>query len=238
MSGPVDAELLAALLPEFAAGATKLGRAPDAAAARRALDGLGAMAAGAGLGSLGALLDGAAPLLDPFDAAGLAALGERLGAQLAAIAAAGADVALPAEAPAAIRTLIVDDSAVMRRLLREILAADPAFETVAEAADGAAGLEAMRRLAPALILLDLEMPVLDGMGFLRRWALEGTGAVILVSSAVPPGGEVAVAARRLGVAGILGKPSGAVSLDMATRGAALLRLARRAAGLPPAEAGA
>lgn len=233
MSGPVDAELLAALLPEFAAGTAKLGHAPDAAAARRALDGLHAMAQAAGLGSLAAMLDGAAPLLDPFDAAGLSGLAGRLGAQLDAIAAAGADVALPADARTRIRTLIVDDSAVMRRLLREILAADPAFDTVAEAADGAAGLEAMRRVAPALILLDLEMPVLDGMGFLRRWALEGTGAVVLVSSAVPPGGEVAVAARRLGVAGVVGKPSGAVSLDMATRGAALLRVARRAVGLEP-----
>ena len=74
-------------------------------------------------------------------------------------------------------------------------------------------------------------PVLDGIGMLRRWALEGRGAVVVVSSAARPAEAMAVEARRLGVAAIVGKPSGALSLDIAERGAALLLAARRAVGL-------
>ncbi|TDG04297.1 response regulator, partial [Paracraurococcus ruber] len=185
------------------------------------------------------MLDGA--VLDPFDPAQAAGLAGALARRAAAIAAAGADApaaeaAPPAgpETPAAsrVRTLVVDDSGIMRRLLRDILASDPDFEVVGEAADGEMGLAAMHRLTPDLTLLDIEMPVLDGMGALRRWALEGSGAVVIVSSAARPGSPTALEARRLGAAAIVGKPSGALSLDIAERGALLLRAARRAAGLP------
>lgn len=233
MSGALDPELLEALVPEFLAMADRLAAAADAAAARPALDGLRAMAEGMELASVGQMLDEAP--LDPFTPPAGAALAAALAAQIRAIEAAGADVALASPAvppPAAKRTLVVDDSSIMRRLLREVLSTDPAFEVVGEAADGEQGLAAMGTLRPDLILLDIEMPVLDGMGALRRWALEGTGAVVIVSSAARPAEETAIEARRLGASAIVGKPSGALSLDIAARGAALLRAARRATGLP------
>jgi CheY-like chemotaxis protein len=240
MSG-LDAELLEAFAPEFASLAARLEAAEDLAAATRALDGMRAMAGGFGIASLAAMLEGAAPLLDPPDLAALRALGTALATHAAAIAATGADLpppeAAPSKSPAVprIRTLLVDDSATMRRILRDILATDQAFELVGEAADGAQALEAARRLSPELMLLDIEMPVLDGIGVLRRWALEGDGAVVVVSSAARPGSATALEARRLGAAAVVGKPSGALSLDMAERGGtALLRAARRAAGLPAA----
>lgn len=131
------------------------------------------------------------------------------------------------------RVLVVDDSPMMRRLVKEVLAADPAFELVGEAADGRAALAAIAALRPDLILLDIEMPELDGIGVLRHWTLRGVGAVVVVSSAVTPGSATAVEARRLGAAGIVAKPSGALSPDLRERqGAMLRRVARRAAGLP------
>jgi CheY-like chemotaxis protein len=235
----LDPEMLAAFTPEFAAGCARLAAAGDALAAGRALDSLRALAGGFGLTSLGALLAEAPP--DPFDAAAMAALAGSLAQHAAAIAAAGHD--LPAAPPtppfpaARRRVLVVDDSAMMRRLVRETLALDSEFEVVGEAPDGRQALAAMRALAPDLTMLDIEMPELDGIGVMRRWALEGQGAVVIVSSAARPGSATAVEARRLGVAGIVGKPSGALSPDLRLRqGEALLRTARRAAGLP-AQAG-
>ncbi|MCQ4162446.1 response regulator [Roseomonas sp. GC11] len=137
------------------------------------------------------------------------------------------------------RVLVVDDSAMMRRLVRETLSGDPAFQVVGEAADGRAALEAIAALHPDLTMLDIEMPLLDGIGVLRAWALSGHGAVVVVSSAARPGSELALRARRLGAAAVVGKPSGAFSPDLRDRnGAAILRAARRAAGLPALSAGA
>ena len=225
----LDAELLAAFAPEFAAACTRLAAAPDAAAAHRVVEGLRGMAGSLGLASLQAML--AAP---PEDPAGLASLAAALSAQAAAIATAGHDLPAPQPIPATRRrVLVVDDSAMMRRLVRETLALDADFEVVGEAADGIQALAALQRLAPDLTMLDIEMPELDGLGVLRRWALEGHGAVVIVSSAARPGSATAAAARRLGASGIVGKPSGALSPDLRERqGATLLRTARRAAGLP------
>lgn len=247
MSRP-DPELLGLFAPEFAALAGRLGQAGDAAAARVPLDAMSAMADGLGLASLKAMIATAREKLDPFDADGVVTLATALARHAAAIVAAGEDLpvagddfttATPASADAdgpatgAIRTLIVDDSAIMRRLIREILAADPRFTVVAEAADGEAALAEARRLEPDLVLLDIEMPVLDGIGALRRLALEGgAGALVVVSSALPVGSEAAAEARRLGAAAIVGKPSGTLSLDLAERGAVLLAAARRATGVP------
>jgi CheY-like chemotaxis protein len=231
----LDAEMLAALAPEFDAGCARLALAAEAVEAARVLGGLRAMAGTLGLASLLALIDRAPQWLEPFDAAGLRDLAATLAAQAARIVATGTDLPIedPAPAVARKRVLVVDDSAMMRRLVRETLAQDADFEVVGEAADGVQALAAMRDLMPDLTMLDIEMPELDGMGVLRRWALQGGGAVVIVSSAARPGSATAVEARRLGVAGILGKPSGALSPDLRERqGAALLRTARRAAGLP------
>jgi CheY-like chemotaxis protein len=233
----LDRDLLDAFLPEFAAEAARLGAAADGAAAARALDQLRAMAGALGSPSLARLAE--LVVLDPFDTAVLATTAKALAEQAAKIGAAGAEVALPepaAEAPppvARCRVLVVDDSAMMRRLVRETLALDPDFTVVGEAPDGRVALSLMRELTPDLTMLDIEMPELDGLGVLREMALAGGGPVVVVSSAARPGSAVALAARRLGVAGIVAKPSGALSPDLRERqGAAMLRTARRAAGLP------
>jgi CheY-like chemotaxis protein len=222
----LDPELLDAFLPDFLAGCRRLGEAAEPSAARRAVEALAAMAATLGLGSLAGMLAAA-----PADPAALAPFAAALARQAEAIAAAGHD--LPAPGATKRRVLVVDDSAMMRRLVSEIIAADPDFELVGEAPDGCAALSAMAALRPDLTLLDIEMPELDGIGVLRHWSLRGAGAVVVVSSAARPGSATAIEARRLGAAGIVGKPSGALSPDLRERqGAALRRTARRAAGLP------
>jgi CheY-like chemotaxis protein len=205
----MDAELLEAFLPEWGAACARLVAAPGDA---RALANLRSLAEAPGAEAL-------MPLIDTLPPDALAAQGE----------------ALLRPAPSGVSVLIIDDSPTMRRILGEIIAEDPALRVVGEAADGVAGLAAMAALQPALTLLDIEMPRLDGLGVLRRWALRGPGLVLVVSSAAQAGGEVALEAMRLGASAIIGKPSGALSLDMAQRrGEALSRAARQVLGLPDA----
>lgn len=218
----MDEELLAAFREEFAALCADLAMAPDLAAAQRALTQLRAMADGMEHAPLQARLRELeaeeAPEALREAASGLAALAE--------------SPAEPAIEAAAIRTLIIDDSAMMRRMLRGILAADPRFTVVGEAVDGAAGIAAQAELRPDLTLLDLEMPVLDGLGFLAEWSIAGHGAVVVVSSAAHPGSPAALEVLRRGASAAVAKPSGALSPDIAERaGAEILITARQAAGI-------
>src|SRR5829696_4607516 len=71
-------------------------------------------------------------------------------------------------APRAIRIVVADDHPVVREGLVAMLHAEPEFDVVGEAASGAEAVRLVERLAPDVLLLDLEMPGLDGVGVLRR----------------------------------------------------------------------
>ena len=210
----MDEELLAAFREEFLPLCASLATAPDLATAQRALVQMRLMADGMGIAPI------QARLRDLVGEETLDALHD-LAPALAAMA-----------GPTLIRTLIVDDSAMMRRMLRGILAGDARFQVVGEAVDGVAGLMAQAELRPDLTLLDLEMPLLDGMGFLAEWALRGHGQVVVVSSAAHPGSAAALEVLRRGAWAAVAKPSGALSPDIAARaGAEILATAREAAGI-------
>ena len=210
----MDEELLAAFREEFLPLCASLATAPDLAAAQRALVQMRVMADGMEIAPIQARLR---------DLEGEETLDVLRDMAPALAAMAG---------PTLIRTLIVDDSAMMRRMLRGILASDARFQVVGEAVDGAAGLTAQAELRPDLTLLDLEMPVLDGIGFLAEWALRGHGQVIVVSSAAHPGSAAALEVLRRGAWAAVAKPSGALSPDIAARaGAEILATAREAAGI-------
>ena len=66
------------------------------------------------------------------------------------------------------RVLIVDDSVVLRRLVADELAADPALEVVGTAANGKIALAKLPQVSPDLVILDVEMPELDGLATLRE----------------------------------------------------------------------
>jgi len=81
-----------------------------------------------------------------------------------------------------IRVALVDDAAEVRALLRLALEIDGRFEVVGEAADGAAGAELAARLQPDVVVLDVEMPVLDGISTLPRLLAGAPATRVLVYS--------------------------------------------------------
>ena len=130
------------------------------------------------------------------------------------------------------RVLVVDDSLLMRAVVSDIIASDEAFEVVGEAVDGQDALDKARELKPDLILLDIEMPRMDGIEALKHLSLISTARVVIVSSAAQVGSDQALEAIRLGAAAVVAKPSGALSMDLdAKRGHEIVQGARKAVGL-------
>src|SRR5208282_5579766 len=117
-----------------------------------------------------------------------------------------------------IRVLIVDDSAVMRSLLRSVLLSDPGLEVAGTAADGASALEILRLQRPDLIVLDVEMPVMDGLVTLRELrARNHTMPVIMCSSLTQRGATVTIEALASGASDYVAKPSGQEGRESAIR---------------------
>ncbi len=119
------------------------------------------------------------------------------------------------------RVLIVDDSAVMRSLMRAVIASDAALEVAGTAADGAAALASIDAVRPDLMLLDVEMPVMDGLTTLRQLRARGNRMpVIMCSSLTQQGARITVEALASGASDAVAKPHG-----MANREAAVEALA-------------
>jgi two-component system, chemotaxis family, protein-glutamate methylesterase/glutaminase len=105
-----------------------------------------------------------------------------------------------------IRVLIIDDSAFARKVLREVLSTSPDIEVVGAARDGLEALEKIIQLAPDVVTLDLMMPNLDGLGFLRGLPEEGAPRVIVVSIS-DANTELGAAALQAGAVDIVHKPT-------------------------------
>jgi two-component system chemotaxis response regulator CheB len=130
--------------------------------------------------------------------------------------------------------LIVDDSGLMRNTIRQIVAADEQLVVVGEAEDGLVAIGKDKELKPQVILLDIEMPRLDGLGAMKRLSLRSRAKIVILSSLAQLDSPAALEARRLGAFEIIAKPSGTISLDLkAKRGHEIVRVVRAAAGLPP-----
>ncbi len=128
--------------------------------------------------------------------------------------------------------LIVDDSFLMRRILTNILELDADFTVAGEASDGIDALEKLTDLNPDVILLDIEMPRMGGIEFLRLSKILTDAKVIIVSSVANVDSPQAKEALELGVVDIIHKPSGVLSLDMEEeRSKELLQVIRKAVGL-------
>ena len=116
------------------------------------------------------------------------------------------------------RILVVDDSAVMRSLLRTVICADPALEVAGTAADGAAALQAIESARPDLVLLDVEMPHMDGLATLRALrARSYRMPVVMVSSVTQRGARVTIDALASGASDYVTKPANQVDRETALR---------------------
>src|SRR6476620_11629589 len=89
-----------------------------------------------------------------------------------------------------VRVLIVDDSAFVCKVVRQMLSRSPFLEVVGAAHDGEEALELVERLRPDVVTLDLNMPHLDGVEFLRRQMARRPVPVVLLSSASENGEQV------------------------------------------------
>lgn len=111
--------------------------------------------------------------------------------------------------PSVIRTLVVDDSALYRKFVASVLNEIPEVEVVGTASNGRIGLEKIKSLQPDMITLDLEMPVLDGLGLLRELADQKIDvASIIISSITAEGAKATNAALHLGAFDFVLKPIG------------------------------
>lgn len=114
------------------------------------------------------------------------------------------------------RILIVDDSAVMRSLLRSVISADPGLAVAGTAADGSSALSSISLIRPDLILLDVEMPVMDGLVTLREMRHRGHKMpVIMCSSLTQSGAKVTIEALASGASDYVAKPVGHSSREQA-----------------------
>lgn len=113
-----------------------------------------------------------------------------------------------------IKVLVVDDSAFMRKMVCEILKRDPELCVVDQARDGADALLKMEALQPHVITLDVEMPVLDGFGTLAEIMRRRPTPVVMLSSLTQRGAESTLRCLEMGAVDFVGKPSGAISLDI------------------------
>lgn len=108
--------------------------------------------------------------------------------------------------PAKIKVLIVDDSAVIRQALTEILAGDAAIEVIGTAADPFLAADKIRQQLPDVITLDIEMPRMDGLTFLQRIMSQHPIPVVICSSLTERGAETTLKALQYGAVEIVTKP--------------------------------
>ncbi|MEW6411917.1 MAG: chemotaxis response regulator protein-glutamate methylesterase [Candidatus Zixiibacteriota bacterium] len=111
-----------------------------------------------------------------------------------------------------IKVLIVDDSAIVRQIFREELSRDPEIQVVGTAPDPYVARDKILQLQPDVITLDVEMPRMDGITFLRKLMKYHPVPAVVVSSLTPRGGELAMEALDAGAVEVMSKPGSAYTV--------------------------
>ncbi len=140
--------------------------------------------------------------------------------------------------PDIIRVLIVDDSAYVRKVVAQMLSRSPFIEVVGTARDGADALERVEELRPDVVTCDLNMPVMDGLTFVRTQMARRPIAIVLISIAAEQGAQV-LAALDAGAFDFVQKPTALATeklMDIADELVEKVKVAARASMRPPAPA--
>ena len=130
---------------------------------------------------------------------------------------------------AAIKVLVVDDSAVVRQAARDILARDPQIELIGAVADPLFAMERMKQQWPDVIVLDIEMPRMDGLTFLRKIMAERPTPVVICSTLTEKGAETTLQAMSAGAVTIITKPKLGLKQFMADSSSDLIGAVKTAA---------
>jgi two-component system chemotaxis response regulator CheB len=105
-----------------------------------------------------------------------------------------------------IKVLIVDDSAVVREVVKEVLESDPAIKVIGTAMDPIFAMEKMKTQWPDVIVLDIEMPRMDGLTFLHKIMAEHPTPVVICSTLTEKGAQATIQALAAGASSIITKP--------------------------------
>ena len=123
--------------------------------------------------------------------------------------------------------LVVDDSALMRNLVGRVFEHDPQTMLAGKAMNGKFALQKIESLKPEVIVLDLEMPEMNGIQFLEELKRRGIDIpVVVLSSVAHSGAKITMEALALGASEFVLKPSGSVSPDIAKVAEELLQLVK------------
>ncbi|WP_438971113.1 protein-glutamate methylesterase/protein-glutamine glutaminase [Methylophaga sp.] len=131
-----------------------------------------------------------------------------------------------------ITVLVVDDSALVRQLLTELLNSDPEIEVVGAAADPYQAREKIKQLNPDVLTLDVEMPKMDGVTFLRNLMRLRPMPVVMVSTLTEKGAQVTLEALELGAFDFVEKPKLDLSNTLADYTAEITQKVKAAARAP------
>ncbi|MBC7217538.1 MAG: chemotaxis response regulator protein-glutamate methylesterase [Candidatus Caldatribacterium sp.] len=131
-----------------------------------------------------------------------------------------------------IRVMVVDDSVFMRRMVKDLLETDPEISVVALARDGEEALELIPQVRPDVVLLDVEMPRLNGLEFLERALSREPLRVIMLSALTQEGSEVTMQALERGALDFIPKPSGSISLDIDRKKEEIIQKVKSVSAIP------
>src|SRR6478609_9790975 len=105
-----------------------------------------------------------------------------------------------------IKVLIVDDSALIRQSFRSLLETDPEIQVIGTASDPYIAVQKIQREKPDVITLDIEMPRMDGLTFLRKIMVQAPMPVVVISNQTLKGADVALKALEIGAVDVMTKP--------------------------------
>ncbi len=132
-----------------------------------------------------------------------------------------------------IRVLVVDDSAFMRRVLRDILESDPEITVCCEARDGVEAIEKVKTERPDVVTLDIEMPRMNGLDALKFIMNKYPRPVIMVSALTQEGADATIKALEYGAVDFIPKPSSSISINMREMKDEIIAKVKEAAKIPP-----